>query len=334
MLSMDPLDVDFPDGKVFKLMLKKEELDHYAEIALSRLFKCNTTKSIRIADNLLTQFELSDSLVSKAILPQPEDIATMNAKRGFWLPMITVFGVYNGGMSDPFWTFLSSRFGIKHAILENCFIDLMVGGVITKDTHKAQESSILPFAKSMVQLDQQCETESRESMHVLLDLGLPFTQFPFTIFNRVIMRTKKASSRFVDYMSELEKYLIKAPALKKKEWIAIFSDMILESPAWMEILPPKSNTSGESPALNSVFSSVSESVRLLDMSATSKIEVRRFYTSVSELTSILKAGSPVGKALPPIDKEEGTTPFCRWLKEIDTEELMSPVKGSWTTGWW
>jgi hypothetical protein len=357
MLNMDPVDNDYPDIHILKTFVSGPELDAHAETALSSLFAKNSSEAIRIADNIITKFGISEDIFCRAIYPKPSDIAFMKLKRGYVLPMLSVFGVYNGGMSDAFSMFVNSRFGSGHFLFDICFMDLMVGGMVKKDVPAdgTEGASIFPFTPDRIpDLKPEIEAKTRESIGVMAELGLEFKFHPFSLFQKIIMRTKKVPPRYVDYMARLEDYLIGTDKLKRKEWIAVFYDKIVDNNTWLDCLPPfeaPKTIHGPTPPSNMisyVISSVSETVRLLDVNQAANLEIRRFYKCISDLIIILKTiemGTSIPFGLPSLSsKLEEAYPFGKWLVEIESAQTHATLQlekntrekenPTWSKNWW
>lgn len=329
MLHMDPKYGVTHYEQLLKSLVTAEELEEIVENALSELFSTNTLKSIKIAETILNNFAIKEKTVCRALYAKPLDVFQMKKKRGYVLPMLTNFGVRNGGMSDAFMKFIYKRFGMKHFLTEICLNDLLIGGIVMVDTNVVIPFSILPFGRDISPLDENIEKNTRESISFLETLGITYTTLTFRIMAGIIRRTKTVPPRFLDFMAKFEAYLLKSDDLKKKEWVAVFYDKVIDNKSFLECLPPATDDEFPKPrnhdrdhseySVSSAFYSVSQSVRMMDLGSSILEDIRKFYNVLSELTVILKSTSKHSavSGLPELPKDSNNYPFARWIKELD-----------------
>ncbi|KAJ3105945.1 hypothetical protein HDU97_007291 [Phlyctochytrium planicorne] len=106
-------------------------LGQYAESALGALFREGGRESLRAADAILLEFELSEEAVTRAFLASPDELAlaTSGAAEG-QLPFMTSLGRARGGMTDMMWQLILARHGARHPFASACLVDLVIGGTI------------------------------------------------------------------------------------------------------------------------------------------------------------------------------------------------------------
>ncbi|KAI8922858.1 hypothetical protein BC831DRAFT_552629 [Entophlyctis helioformis] len=269
-----------PDFAGVRALLKEyfphDKLVAMVEDALYELLCQNRRASIRIVDFLIAEFKVPESTIGRALLAHPYDIREMRLKRRYVLPMATTFGLVHGGMSDAVWPVLVARFGLDHVFVESCLIDLLVGGtvrvasnpneVVTPPPGRQLSTSKQPnrmlFSWMLRQrppaLDEETEALSRDSLAALYDMGVPIRPATFAPVAYMIFATRKVSPRFLDYMTRIERGLLRMTSSKHlampgsfphgssdsydqlfnvAEWMATFREFVLDDPAWLAIMP-------------------------------------------------------------------------------------------------
>ena len=297
--------------RIFTALVSDELVNYYGELALRELFSNDRAESIRICDFLLTRFKFDSDTVGRAFY-RKKSLEETQEKSSESLPFTTTYGNHNGGISDSFWTFICSRFGATHPFTEACMIDILVGGTHGTNSNGKDEK----------------EMYTRESLALLIEVGLQFTPKPFVALVDFILSYKTVPHRFVDYMSKLELFIVDDAELQI-EWVAILKSTVAENIKWNIIATPEAAVGRPAyEVLGGLMQIMSDNVwgTLRD--------ARRFYQCVSNLIDHI--GAP----------KTGLLPFSIWLNELDNpapkqvEVLISNISvpaislsNSWQA-WW
>ncbi|KAL5038114.1 hypothetical protein RTP6_005460 [Batrachochytrium dendrobatidis] len=141
----------------------KDHILAFVEDAFYELFRSNHRNAVRIADFLISEFNIPEHNVARAFLAHPYDVREMRIKRRYILPMSTTFGVNFGGMSDAIWPVLVTRYGLNHTFVEACITDLLVGGTVNVFT-SGEDDSIVVSKPNLKPASALSENSNRNSI--------------------------------------------------------------------------------------------------------------------------------------------------------------------------
>lgn len=317
MITMDPATAEGASfTSILKDVVEPEQLDEYAREALCVLFQNYSTAAIRIADHLITTFDIQEKTVGRALYPTPDAVSNGKLDKFRDLPLFTVFGMANGGMSDSFWAFLLARYGAAHPFIDSCLADLIIGGTIpTSPPADLQQSQAWWQGTATHTLTSEREAATRESMAVIFDLGCGYYNTTFIIICDLILTRRQVAIRYIDYYVRLEKHLFSCSAEERKTWTSTINDIVVQNQDWISNLP-QTESSG------TYIGGLMDSVRSIKLDGSGTQGWITFYQKIKMLATSL--GS-----------ESQDRPFHDWINGIDAEANFKSLntKRSWGSSW-
>ncbi|KAJ3279259.1 hypothetical protein HK104_001613, partial [Borealophlyctis nickersoniae] len=263
---------------LLKEVLPAGQLKEYAEFALIPLLRESARQSLRAADFLITEFDLDEEAVGRALFVNPYDVV---CRKG--AAFVTTFGRAYGGMRDGLWQLILGRYGVEHPFAAACMNDLIVGGTIPPPSSKfnarysgissATESSSASTSSSVFRgnwntgedEDSTNDSAARDSLEAMVEAGVSLEPATFGPVAKAVLETKRLAIRQLDWLARIERGLLETAANKgateyerrkwsRVRWVAAFQRCVLNDPEYREALAPV--PAGEGGATTMVASTV------------------------------------------------------------------------------
>ena len=211
---------------------------------LRQLFSSGNLADLRLAMFLKNSLGIDEEQVLGAIVAAPFDHEMFYLLRKYKLPMKTLFGLKHGGIPDDYWQSLKI-FGVESAVMDVCWHDLVVGGVIDQFQMMTMSKSVMNGVSKILswtkgqkvqKLSAAQEAATIKSMNSMLSMGLKLTPSIFHSISTIIFDTAP-TKRFVYLLAQVEKDLLINEATEQAEdWVGCFETVILQNEKWISIL--------------------------------------------------------------------------------------------------
>ncbi|KAJ3045228.1 hypothetical protein HDV00_011100 [Rhizophlyctis rosea] len=233
-----------PALDLLKQLIPAGDLKEYAEFALIPLLRDAQRSSLRAADFLIDEFDLSEEAVGRALFVNPYDVTCVRTRSGLGPAVVTTFGKAYGGMRDGLWQLMLGRYGVDHSFAAACLNDLVVGGAVPPPvTHRlgarysvsssATEESVATSSVngmsfrgwggggggggggppgSPVEPDDDADQPARDSLEAMVEAGVTLEPSTFGPVSRVVLETKRVAPRHLDWLARIEKGLLETAA--------------------------------------------------------------------------------------------------------------------------
>ncbi|KAJ3224254.1 hypothetical protein HK099_008710 [Clydaea vesicula] len=327
--------------KLLKSFVKHEtELKEIALLAVMFLFREPSCFSVPIADFLITEFDLDEDSVGRALISKDTSDEQY---------LLTYTAQENNGMTDKLWQLIMGRYGIDHEYTQACFSDLVVGGLITfpglssssgggGGNHLSMASSPSFYCSSLkfnttLEMDTT-DNNCIDSIEALTEAGVELNPEIVGRIARYVLTTKQLHPRHIDFLSRIEGGLLNdtpgAGRWSVSEWISCFKHFVVNDPTYKQKLKAENLLESDSETFdekeNSFINQGSSFVGNWYKSVffTSELsQVKKFYSAVESLTLLLT--DPNGNPLTAKIYRSNTMvgPFNAILKDMHSKQSNS-----------